>query len=107
MTPDAPLRPGSQVTFDNIFDLAMKASVAYKKTYAHALDLGIRPKDIVLYATGALSPNERELFQRQLLQSPWAMSRVVALVKAKRGGLVRLALVSITDEEDCEILDRL
>jgi hypothetical protein len=107
MTPDAPLRPGSQVTFDSLFDLAMRASVAYKKTYAHALDLGINPKDIVLYATGALSPGERDRFHGQLLQSPWALGRVVAIVKAKRGGLVCLALVSITDEEDCEILDRL
>jgi hypothetical protein len=107
MTPDAPLRPGSQVTFDSFFDLAMKANHDYKKTYAHALDLGINPKDIMLYATGALSPGERDRFQGQLLQSPWALDRVVAIVKAKRDGLVCIALLSDTDEADCEILDRL
>lgn len=121
MTPNAPLRSTTQMTFDTMFADAMTATASYKKTYAHALDLGIRPKDVVLYATGALRPSERERFQGQLLQSPWALSRVVAIVKTLRHPIeslqVRLRLLPILNEhtrswededlEGCKLLDTL
>jgi hypothetical protein len=107
MTPDQPPLRTTAMTFDSLLDQAAPAIGQYKKTYDHALDLGIRPKDIVLYACGALRADERDRFQSQLLQSPWALSRVVALATAKREfGLVIVKLPD-NDEAACTWLDSL
>lgn len=107
MTPDQSPRSTAPMTFDSLLDLAMPALVQYKKTFSHALDLGIRAKDIVLYACGALRPNDRERLQIQLLQSPWAVARVVALVKAKRDPTLVLLSLPEDDSAACEYLDAL
>jgi hypothetical protein len=69
------------MNFESLIDTAFKASIQYKKTFEHALDNGITPREIVDYAFGRLSPPARDAFHRRLLQSSWALSRVVALVK--------------------------
>lgn len=109
MTPDTPSQK-TTVTFDSLFGLAMRAHASYKQTYEHALDLGIRPRDLTAYAFGQMPPDERERFHSLVCQSPWALGRVVALVKADRVALGKIAydfVGAADDSAGCEILDRL
>ena len=56
----------------------------YKQTAEHALDIGVCPTDLVRYVRGVLTARERDEVQSLIARSPWAMDRVVALVKARR-----------------------
>lgn len=76
--------PTNPMQFARAFDLAAETLVAARHHYEHALSLGIRPIDLVLYVKGALTPQERAEVTQQLVVSPWARLRVVALMKAKR-----------------------
>jgi hypothetical protein len=83
MTPQAP-QPESAAAFGSVIEHLLQKAAAFKQTYHHALSLGISPRDIVRYALCVLPPKERAQFESELVQSPWAMGRVVALVKLKR-----------------------
>jgi hypothetical protein len=87
-------------------DQALEEHVRYTKTYEHALDLGIQPREILAYATGAMDEGSRRQFVGTLARSPWAMSRVVAIVKAQRTGPVELDLPN-DEVKACEALDKL
>lgn len=85
MKPQDPQVPQTGTTqFVEVLDQALGEHVRYKQTYMHAFDIGIRAPDLMRYAMGRLDAYERDEFTRLLSRSPWAMSRVVALVKAKR-----------------------
>lgn len=104
------------MSFNALFDAVAAASVEYKKTYHHALTIGITPRELVLYAKGELRGPDRDAFERRLIQSPWALGRVVALVKAGNEGsyFTRLLILKAhtrpcpwpdEDLEGCKILD--
>jgi hypothetical protein len=68
------------VEFGAIVDEFIRANGIQRKTSTYALEIGIRPDELIRYARGERS----EGFQELLLQSPWAMERVVALIRAAR-----------------------
>ena len=78
--------------FGSFFMESSVAHYSYKQTFHHAMDIGIRARDILAYAKGELPPHERAAFEDLLNQSPWAMSRVVAIVKTWRNGQPKLWL---------------
>ena len=91
------------------FRAALRAHHDYKLTAHHALDLGLRPVEIVCYVQGDLSDLERTEFQGLLAQSPWAMSRVAALVKARRNRIREKDSVqwaNMSDMDAAAALDR-
>ena len=71
-------------------DFAARLNVAavgysiFKQTQFHALGIGVRPADLVRYVAGNLVVGEQGEIEALLVQAPWAMERVVALVKARR-----------------------
>ena len=103
--PSAPL-PNTPGGFVRILDQALETHIRYKQTYEHALNLGLQPKEILDYATGRMTEEARARFVGTLAQSPWAVSRVVAIVKAQRAGPVELELPD-DEVKACEALDKL
>ena len=71
-------------TFKALYTDAAVGNVALKKTAAHALTIGIRPNDLIRFVRGDLEGIARTEVQVSLDRSPWALGRVVALVKARR-----------------------
>lgn len=85
MKPQEPQAPQIGATqFVRVLDQALVFARRHKQTYMHAFDIGIRAPDLMRYVSGKLEEVERREFQGLLARSPWAMARVVALVKAKR-----------------------
>jgi len=74
----------SHVAFEAVLTDAIAGHTAYKRTASHALSIGVRPLDLVRYVRGDLECGERDEIQSLVSRSPWAMGRVVALVKARR-----------------------
>jgi len=72
------------VAFETIIADAFVGLTTYRQSYLHAFDIGIRAPDILRYAFGTMPDEERSDFVASLNQSPWALGRVVAVVKAKR-----------------------
>lgn len=68
------------VEFGAIVDEFIRANGIQRKTSTYALEIGIRPDELIRYAKGERPRG----FQELLLQSPWAMERVVTLIKAIR-----------------------
>ena len=81
---DPPTSPAMGYTFERVVETALTSHVQYKQTHLHAFDVGIRAPELLRYAFGKLDENERREFTELLARSPWAMQRVVAIVKAKR-----------------------
>ena len=77
-SPAAP-KPGTP-RFDSIIAQSGHILSAQRRTAYHALQSGVNPDEILTYARG-LRP---ESFETVFARCPWAMARVVALVKAKR-----------------------
>jgi len=71
-------------TFETTIADAFVGLTTYRQSYLHAFDMGIRAPDILRYAFGKMPDEERSAFVASLSQSPWALGRVVAIVKAKR-----------------------
>lgn len=71
-------------SFKAIYADATVGLMAYKQTAAHALTIGIRPNDLIRFVRGDLEGIARTEVQASLDRSPWALGRVVALVKARR-----------------------
>lgn len=112
MNPQDPMRSttSAPAQFEAELSRTTAGLTAYRMTYNHALDIGVRPRELVLYVQGKLDTGARVDFQGLLTQSPWALGRVVALVKAKRVGNVgaRVVVSAITDLNDvqaAELLD--
>ena len=131
MKPQTP--PPTMGSFKAAFDQTVANLAANKHTYEHALSLGISPRDLVSYVCRdrvenysdlTLSDPERIDLERLLVKSPWAMGRVVALVKALRTAsagslLFRARTIPILnhyarseewndeDLEGCKLLDQL
>ncbi|MHC4180279.1 MAG: hypothetical protein ACYSWU_22470 [Planctomycetota bacterium] len=80
MTSPAANPPVPNSTFGPILDQAMRNLAEYRQTAAHALDLGVDPREIIDYARGRQPAG----IVTYLTQCPWVMDRVVALVKAAR-----------------------
>jgi len=76
-----PPRPGA---FHTLVEDALLESAAIRNTASHALRNGVNPKEIVDYVNGQVSAIERSAIHEMLAREPWAMGRVVALVKARR-----------------------
>lgn len=70
--------------FHALVDEAARHGAAHRETAVYALDMGVNPDQIVDYVRGVLSGPAREEMMNLLVSVPWAMGRVVALVKAKR-----------------------
>ena len=88
MKPQDPMRSttSAPAQFEALLFKTTAELTAYRKTSSHALDIGVRPRELVRYARGDLDEVARVDFQRLLTQSPWALGRVVAIVKAQRVG---------------------
>ena len=82
-TNEQPPRPGTLV-FHTLLEDAFKQLATVEKTAGHALRNGVSPKEIVDYVNGQVTDYERSATQEMLAREPWAMGRVVALVKARR-----------------------
>jgi hypothetical protein len=89
MTPpiDSPLRPTPRgsASFDSSCDTAFVAYGHYKESARYAVDIGLGVLDIHRYVDGTLPVGERADVQSLIAKSPWAMRRVAALVKERRG----------------------
>ncbi len=80
-------------TFGRLVDEALRARPT--PDASHALMSGVDVYGLCRYAAVACSKQERGAMQRQLLDHPWAHSRVVALVKGARDpGSVAAAVIS-------------
>jgi len=86
MKPQDPTRDTKLVvaTFEAVLTNAIAGHTEYKRTASHALSIGVRPKDLVRYVRGNLEDHERAEVHGLIALSPWALGRVVALVKARR-----------------------
>jgi hypothetical protein len=105
MKPQTPPSPNrGPDAFVQVTDQALGELLRYKKTYKHAFDIGIRPKELLAYAKGELDSETRREVTSLISRSPWAMSRVVALVKSWREGPVQLTLPD-DDLEGLKLLD--
>jgi len=80
MPPVNSKRPG-QTLFADLLTEATAARTAPD----FALESGVDVYGLCRYAAGAVSSHERRVIEGQLARHPWAMDRVVALVKATRG----------------------
>lgn len=94
-SPAAP-KPGTP-RFDTIVAHSQLHLRVQRHTAYHALQMGVNPDEILSYARGQVVIGFDEL----LAKSPWAMTKVVALVKSKRQpaslGSKLLASVGRTD----------
>lgn len=81
---DPPSAPKLGHTFERVVETALTEHVRYKKSHLHAFDVGIRAPDLLRYAFGKMDDEERREFTQILARSPWALSRVIAIVKTKR-----------------------
>ena len=85
MTTHMPQEPRPDtVGFTRLLDQALMSANQYRQTYHYALDIGIRPEELINYVRGRIGVHERRGFEHNLSRSPWALQRVVALVKAMR-----------------------
>lgn len=115
MTPTQPQK--NPVTYERLIDALFAESLRYKKSYKYALDHGISPRDIVDFALRKMTDARRNAFYGRLVDSPWAMNRVVALCKEHRRDpdlynslMERLGGLADAEHPDlhsagCEILD--
>lgn len=78
-----PPRPGV-AAFHALVDEALRHAGAARETSDYALRLGVDPQQIIGYVRAELSVSAREEMMHTLSTVPWAMGRVVALVKARR-----------------------
>jgi len=78
-----PPRRGT-ATFHTLIEESFRKETALRKTAGHALLTGVNPEEILDYVRGQVTPANRADVDQMLARSPWALGRVVALVKAKR-----------------------
>lgn len=95
MNPQEPPVPTAKL--DALFTKIGTTLNAHRQTYHYALEIGLRPTEILAYARGELVGEERDIVQSLISESPWALSRVVAIVKMRRTKDVRLV-----DPDDAE-----
>lgn len=72
--------PDGPTAFAHLIDAAARAP----QTPDQALRSGVDVYGVIRYAAGVVSVDERTVIEAQLARSPWAMDRVVALVKGAR-----------------------
>ena len=82
--PEPRVSVGFSVGFSELILEAFRDLPALRSTADYALKLGVVPESLLRYVRGGLEEYERQDVEHMLAQSPWAMGRVVALVKAKR-----------------------
>jgi hypothetical protein len=70
--------------FHTLLEESAREGIALRNTAGHALLVGVNPEEILDYVRGQVSPANRVDVDQMLARSPWALGRVVALVKAKR-----------------------
>lgn len=82
----SPVAPNntSPSSFPQVIEQALTTWTEARNTAHYAISTGVNPHDLIDYVRGTLSEGERADVQAMLATSPWAMGRVVALVKAKR-----------------------
>lgn len=78
-----PPRPLEPEAFHDLVDAAAR----YRRgaAGAAALDLGVDLQGLCRFAAGALSAGERRQVEAQLATTPWATTRVAALLRGARG----------------------
>lgn len=82
MTLNAP-RPLEPDAFPALLDAATR----YRRGAAGtaALDAGLDPNGLCRFAAGALPPTERRQVEAQVASTPWATTRIAALIRGARG----------------------
>ena len=105
MKPQLPSAPKNPTTFVRLMQAAFVELGTVQQTYLHAFDVGIRARELVRYASGAMNEAERREFTGLLGRSPWAVARVVALVKRKRDGGEIPTLTAVSDLDRLKSLD--
>lgn len=80
----SPRSAGQLIQFHRLIEEAQVDLARARKTATHALQIGVSPVELIDLARGKLTdPDRRELLSL-LARSPWALSRVVALVRSAR-----------------------
>lgn len=95
-----PPRTGT-IAFHTLIDDALRHAAAVRETPAHSLAMGVFPDQIIDYVRGELSLDAREEMTTALATVPWAMGRVVALVKARRSPTSLGAMILATTGKIC------
>jgi len=72
--------PQPRGSFQIAIEEALSETRSIRTTAGHALKTGVIPDEIIDYVRGRPSAD----IEHMLARSPWAMGRVVVLVKAKR-----------------------
>ena len=81
MRTPAPMPSESPRTgFANVVDSAIRDYAAAKNTVEFALSVGVVPQTLIDYARGRASPAVKSEAEMMVMDSPWAMQRVLALV---------------------------
>jgi hypothetical protein len=77
---NVPANPPRPVTFVSVIQEISTACAIQRRTSTYALEIGIRPDELIRYAKG----DRPEGFHELLVRSSWAMDRVSALVRSLR-----------------------
>jgi hypothetical protein len=77
-------RPLEPAAFDTLVDAA--ARQRHAAGGVTALHAGLDVQGLVRFAAGAVGASERREVEAQLASTPWATSRVAALIRGARGG---------------------
>ena len=80
MPPTNPKHPGQ-----TMFTSLLAATTIARSTPDFALESGIDVYGLCRYAAGLVTGHERTVIESQLARHPWALNRVVTLVKGVRG----------------------
>lgn len=85
MSPTASIPESKPVTSTGTtWGTLVGAAVATRRTFDHALNIGLDPALLLRYANGSCEEADRGFIQTLLGRSPWAMRAVTGLVKAAR-----------------------
>jgi len=79
-----PSKKSPRVGFSDLVDSAIQSRTALQNTAGFALSTGVDPQTLIDYARGRASPAVKSEAEMMVMSSPWAMSRVLALVRAAR-----------------------
>ena len=81
---NSPKSPSPRTSFDEVVLEALHTRADVQCSASYALKNGVDPRLLVSYARGTLSGLEREEAEAMLVQSPWALRRVVVLTKCRQ-----------------------
>ena len=73
-------RSGNSARFASVVDKVFIDLDRHRSTAEHALQIGVDPQKLIRVARGQCCVFTEDLIE----QSPWALGRIIALVKAKR-----------------------